>query len=93
MYTSSYALDAQLIPTTEKKMKPQKKCVVCKEKGIRKESRYHCGDCSSQPGLCAAPCFRQYHTKNGINFSICIIVLDNVVLDNNSFCDIFDRSS
>ena len=45
------------IPATEKKQKPQKRCVVCYSKDIRKESRYQCGNCKQKPGLCPAPCF------------------------------------
>ena len=49
-----------LIPPTEHKAKPQKRCRVCWSKGTRKESRYHCPKCPGTPGLCAAPCFAQY---------------------------------
>lgn len=52
----------QLIPPTEKKQNPQKRCVVCYSKKIRKESRYRCKNCSDKPGLCPAPCFEEYHT-------------------------------
>lgn len=50
------------LPPTENKEKPTRRCVICYEKGIRKESRYWCEDCKT--GLCPAPCFRAYHTKN-----------------------------
>ncbi|CAH1992934.1 unnamed protein product [Acanthoscelides obtectus] len=46
-------------PTT--KQKPTKRCQVCHEKEIRKESRYWCKECHT--GLCPAPCFGIYHTK------------------------------
>ncbi|XP_023228023.1 piggyBac transposable element-derived protein 4-like [Centruroides sculpturatus] len=54
------------IPPTEKKDAPTRCCVVCsqsskKGKKLRKESRYYCKDCDV--ALCAAPCFRLYHTK------------------------------
>ena len=49
------------IPATEKKLKPQKRCVVCFSKGIRKESRHQWGNCEQKPGLCPAPCFMLYH--------------------------------
>ena len=52
----------QLIPPTEKKQNPQKRCVVCYRKKIRKESRYQCKNCPDKPGLCPAPCFEEYHT-------------------------------
>lgn len=44
-----------------------KKCVVCmkkSEKGKRPvDTRFMCSQCVGEPGLCAAPCFRVYHTK------------------------------
>lgn len=49
-----------LIPPTTKQ-KPTKRCVLCYEKGLRKESRYWCTDCKTD--LCPAPCFKLYHTK------------------------------
>ena len=36
------------IPPKEKKVKPQKRCVVCYSNEIRKESRYHCNDCEQK---------------------------------------------
>ena len=32
----------ELVPPTEKKQNPQKRCVECTKKGMRKESRYQC---------------------------------------------------
>ncbi|CAH1972612.1 unnamed protein product [Acanthoscelides obtectus] len=46
-------------PTT--KQKPTKRCAICAEKKIRKESRYWCQKCHT--GLCPAPCFEIFHTK------------------------------
>ncbi|CAH1982255.1 unnamed protein product [Acanthoscelides obtectus] len=48
-----------IAPTT--KAKPTKRCVVCAEQKKRKESRYWCLECRT--GLCPAPCFGIYHTK------------------------------
>ena len=28
---------------------------------------YQCGDCPEKPGLCAAPCFRLFHTQPDLN--------------------------
>ena len=53
----------QLIPLTNSKQNRQKRWVVCTTQNKRKESRYQCGDCAHKPGLCAAPCFRIYHTE------------------------------
>ncbi|XP_044164604.1 piggyBac transposable element-derived protein 4-like [Acropora millepora] len=53
----------ELIPPTAKKQTPQKKCEVCSKEGQRKESKYQCGQCNTHPGLCAAPCFKIYHTQ------------------------------
>ena len=52
-----------LIPPTEKKDKPHKRCRICTKKNTRKESRYHCPTCPSNPGLCYYPCFEIYHTQ------------------------------
>ena len=52
-----------LVPATEKKKDPQKKCVVCYARGSRKDRRYCCLECPGQPGLCPSPCFQMYHTK------------------------------
>ncbi|XP_023238888.1 piggyBac transposable element-derived protein 4-like [Centruroides sculpturatus] len=55
-----------LLPETDKKKAPTRRCAVCKTKHdgagkrIRKETRYYCKDCDVP--LCAAPCFRIYHT-------------------------------
>ena len=49
------------VPETECKTAPQRRCVVCRKKGKRKDSRYECTPCDV--GLCAAPCFQLYHSK------------------------------
>ena len=42
--------------------KKSRRCVVCTKRGNkRKETRFICPECDV--GLCAAPCFRDYHTK------------------------------
>ena len=51
----------ELVPPTEKKKNPQKRCVECTKKGMRKESRCQCKNCPNHPGLCPAPCFELYH--------------------------------
>ena len=48
-------------PPTEKRARPLRACAQCRKKKIRKESSYWCKDC--EVGLCAAPCFRDWHTK------------------------------
>ena len=45
----------ELIPATEKKAKPQKRCVICTTKEMGKESHYQCKNCSTCPGLYTAP--------------------------------------
>uniref|UniRef100_A0A8C5Q2Y3 PiggyBac transposable element-derived protein domain-containing protein n=1 Tax=Leptobrachium leishanense TaxID=445787 RepID=A0A8C5Q2Y3_9ANUR len=50
------------IPPTEKRVTPCKRCRVCARQGRRKESRLHCPDCPSKPGLCVPDCFKIYHT-------------------------------
>ena len=51
----------ELIPPTDKKAKPQKRCVVCHSHAKRKETIYQCDVCKVP--LCAVPCFQAYHTK------------------------------
>ena len=50
------------IPATEKKSNPQKKCVVCTKKKVRKDSRYQCNNSINHPGLCPVPCFKKFHS-------------------------------
>ncbi|XP_054715386.1 piggyBac transposable element-derived protein 4-like [Uloborus diversus] len=56
------------IPATEKKAEPTRCCVICSSKKkdngkkIRRETRYHCPKC--EVGLCPAPCFEIFHTKD-----------------------------
>ena len=51
----------EIIPPTEQKANPQKRCVECTKKGKREESRYQCKNCVNHPGLCPAPWFELYH--------------------------------
>ena len=53
----------QLIPPAAAKSNPQKKYRMCCRKGVRKEMRYQCRNCFSNPGLCPAPCFEEYHRE------------------------------
>ena len=48
-------------PPMEKKARPLRVCAQCRKNKIRKESLYWCKDC--EVGLCVAPCFRDWHTK------------------------------
>ena len=52
----------KLIPPTDKKATPQKRCAVCSKSYKRRESRYQCKNCSSHPGLCPATCFERFQT-------------------------------
>ena len=61
-----------LIPPTANKPRPQKKCRVCSAKNIRKDTRYYCPDCPSQPGLCLPQCYRKYHTERHCYFLTCL---------------------
>ena len=49
------------IPCSEKKEHPQRKCVVCTARKIRKESIYWCSEC--KVALCVVPCFGDYHLR------------------------------
>ncbi|KAM9299393.1 piggyBac transposable element-derived protein 4-like [Gastrophryne carolinensis] len=51
------------IPDMGGKRYPQKACRVCRSHGIRKDVRYYCPTCPSQPGLCFEHCFEAYHTQ------------------------------
>ncbi|KAM4808018.1 piggyBac transposable element-derived protein 4 [Rhinophrynus dorsalis] len=51
-----------LLPPTARKERPCKRCRVCFRNGRRRETRIHCPDCPSKPGLCIPSCFRKYHT-------------------------------
>ena len=42
---------------------PVPETALCYKKKVRKDSRYHCPNCPSNPGLCCYPCFELYHTK------------------------------
>src|SRR6218665_1012070 len=37
------------------------KSVVCRKNGRRRETRYVCETCPSQPALCVAECFKRFH--------------------------------
>ncbi|KAL8608907.1 hypothetical protein ACOMHN_063036 [Nucella lapillus] len=50
------------IPPKGLKTNTQKRCVVCKKRGLRKDSRLHCIACPERPGLCrGTDCFGIYH--------------------------------
>jgi len=52
----------EVIPCDDGKSKKMRKCVVCRQQGKRKETRYQCETCMSQPALCVSPCYKVYHT-------------------------------
>ena len=47
------------IPPTEKKVWPQKPCVICRRYGVRHDTRYFCKTCNV--ALCKSPCFEEFH--------------------------------
>lgn len=57
------------LPETSKNKKPYKKCFVHKylsdTSKRRKETRIYCAECNV--AICAAPCFRIYHTVKDLN--------------------------
>ena len=59
-----------LIPATQNKEKPQKGYIVCYKNNLRRESRYHCEQCVTNPGLSAAPCFLRYHTLINYEYAL-----------------------
>lgn len=42
--------------------RPTKRCKVCYQEGVRKETVFVCAECPSSPGLCAFPCFGKHHS-------------------------------
>ncbi len=48
------------IPPTEKKKWPQKSCVYCRRKKVRRDTRYICSSCNA--ALCK-DCFSNYHAN------------------------------
>ncbi|KAK7505006.1 hypothetical protein BaRGS_00003576 [Batillaria attramentaria] len=54
----------QIPPRDIGKRNPQKRCRVCQEKGVRRDSRYYCPACPGQPGFCRiTDCFMSYHVE------------------------------
>jgi hypothetical protein len=47
------------LPTTGKKAKPQRRCVMCSKWHVRKEPIHWCPDCEGD--LCLDGCFKSYH--------------------------------
>lgn len=59
----------QHVPVTGKKLKPQRACIVCKQAGTRRESRFCCLGCPGEPGFCRTEaCFVIYHKTFGLPF-------------------------
>ena len=48
------------IPPNECKPYPQQRCVGCRKRGIRKDTRYFCEDCPMKPAFCKS-CFNSTH--------------------------------
>lgn len=48
----------------------RKRCIMCYKNNLRRETRYHCDQCISNPGLCAAPCFMRYHTHINYEYTL-----------------------
>ncbi|KAK7109565.1 hypothetical protein V1264_013589 [Littorina saxatilis] len=57
------------VPQRGSKTNCQKRCVVCKTLGLRRDSRFHCVGCPEKPGLCrnTKECFKIYHEWKGIH--------------------------
>ena len=49
------------LPSNEKGKTKERRCFVCSSKEKPKKTSYFCEDCDV--GLCVAPCFRVYHTR------------------------------
>ena len=55
-----YLVPLQPKPDSKKKF-PTKQCRRCRGNKLRRETRYFCAACPSQPALCLEPCFPLYH--------------------------------
>ena len=53
----------EVLPPTEKKTNPTKRCQYCNKMKIRRESCYVCGYSEDRRPLCIDPCFRLYHSN------------------------------
>lgn len=51
----------ELLPPTEKKLRPRRRCRVCIHKGQRKDTQFFCPTCPGTPALCAGECFTEFH--------------------------------
>ena len=49
------------IVSAGKKTYPQRKCIVCRANGVRRDTGYCCKDCVGMPALCKSPCFEKHH--------------------------------
>lgn len=49
------------IPSSGNKKRPQKRCRVCFDNGVRKDTRFMCCGCIDFPGLCNQSHFDSYH--------------------------------
>eukprot|EP00916_Digyalum_oweni_P006193 GHVL01010693.1.p1 GENE.GHVL01010693.1~~GHVL01010693.1.p1 ORF type:complete len:394 (+),score=46.22 GHVL01010693.1:227-1408(+) len=59
----------QRVPVTGRTVWPQRRCIVCKEHGLRRESRFYCPGCPGGPGFCRTDnCFLKYHEALGCKF-------------------------
>ena len=48
----------------------QKQCIMCYKNNVQRESRYHCEQCVTNPGLCAALCFLRYNTLINYEYAL-----------------------
>ena len=52
------------LPSTQSKVRAQRKCVRCTKLGIRRDTRFWCHQCNV--ALCFHECFEVYHTQKDI---------------------------
>ncbi len=65
VFTGSDHVPSAIVSDSKKKY-PQRKCIVCRRYGTRRDTRYCCKDCIGFPALCKSPCFMTYHTIHNI---------------------------
>ena len=66
------------IPPTTKKCHPTKRCALCKQNGVRKETIYFCQNCDVS--LCVVPCFELYHVQKKINETVVKITYVSIII-------------
>lgn len=52
------------VPSGNNRKHAHRRCTICHQNKIRKETVYHCPSCPGKPALCFEPCFSIFHKNN-----------------------------